>query len=85
MFFSVSGKYAAINAEAIEYLLPLIHDDKSKVRLYAIKALTMLSEAPEGRTTLLKHVPEFRKQLNDSSETVQRAAQIAIQVIEWKP
>lgn len=84
-FLSVSGKYAAINAEAIEYLLPLIHDEKSKVRLYAIKALTMLSEAPEGRRTLLKYVPEFRKRLRDSSPAVQRAAQIAIQVIEWKP
>ncbi|KAL7983187.1 hypothetical protein Chor_000049 [Crotalus horridus] len=82
---TTQGKYAAINAEAIEYLLPLIHEEKSKVRLYAIKALTMLSEAPEGRKTLLKYVPEFRKRLRDSSPAVQRAAQIAIQVIEWKP
>ncbi|KAG8146448.1 hypothetical protein E2320_012780 [Naja naja] len=57
----------------------------TQVRLYSIKALTMLSEAPEGRLVLLKHVPEFRKHLNDSNATVQRAAQIAIQVIEWKP
>uniref|UniRef100_A0A8C6YC70 Radial spoke head 14 homolog n=1 Tax=Naja naja TaxID=35670 RepID=A0A8C6YC70_NAJNA len=70
---TTQGKYAAIDAE------------KSKVRLYSIKALTMLSEAPEGRLVLLKHVPEFRKHLNDSNATVQRAAQIAIQVIEWKP
>uniref|UniRef100_A0A8C5RK71 Radial spoke head 14 homolog n=1 Tax=Laticauda laticaudata TaxID=8630 RepID=A0A8C5RK71_LATLA len=82
---TTQGKYAAINAEAIDYLLPLIHDEKSKVRLYAIKALTMLSEAPEGRLVLLKHVPEFQKHLDDSNATVQRAAQIAIQVIEWKP
>ncbi|ETE70450.1 Rhabdoid tumor deletion region protein 1, partial [Ophiophagus hannah] len=76
---------AVTTQEAIDYLLPLIHDGKSKVRLYAIKALTMLSEAPEGRLVLLKHVPEFRKHLDDSNATVQRAAQIAIQVIEWKP
>ncbi|XP_063171381.1 radial spoke head 14 homolog [Candoia aspera] len=82
---TTQGKYAAIHAEAIDYLLPLIHDEKSKVRLYAIKALTMLSEAPEGRKTLLRHVPEFQKRMNDSSPAIQRAAQIAVQVIEWKP
>ncbi|XP_061458472.1 radial spoke head 14 homolog [Rhineura floridana] len=82
---TTQGKYAAINADAIDTLLPLINDEKSKVRLYAIKALTMLSEAPEGRKTLLHHVPAFQEQLNDSSPAVRRAAEIAVQVIEWKP
>ncbi|XP_070618573.1 radial spoke head 14 homolog [Erythrolamprus reginae] len=82
---TTQGKYAAINANAIDYLLPLIHDGKSRVRLNSIKALTMLSEAPEGRATLLRHVSEFQTHLEDPSESVQRAAQIAIQVIEWKP
>lgn len=57
----------------------------SKARLNATKALTMLAEAPEGRKFLQPHVPIFRVLENDSSEAVQRAAQIAIKVIEWKP
>nr|XP_020654771.1 radial spoke head 14 homolog [Pogona vitticeps] len=87
MFAAVTtpGKYAAINADAINTLLPLINDDKSKVRLYAIKALTMLAEAPEGRRALLPQVQDFRERMNDSSPAVKRAAQIAVEVIEWKP
>lgn len=80
-----AGKYAAIRNDGIDCLLSLINDSNSKVRLYSIKALTMLAEAPEGRKMLLFHVPEFRERLNDPSEAVQRAAQIAIEVIEWKP
>lgn len=80
-----SGKYAAIDAAAIETLLPLIHDGKSKVRLYSIKALTMLSEAPEGRKTLLCHVEEFKLRMEDPNKAVRRAAEIAVEVITWKP
>ncbi|KAL8180636.1 UNVERIFIED_CONTAM: hypothetical protein K2H54_030144 [Gekko kuhli] len=82
---TTQGKYAAINAAAIETLLPLIHDEKSKVRLYSIKALTMLAEAPEGRKTLLCHMEEFQKRMKDPSEAVRRAANIAVEVITWKP
>lgn len=87
MFSAITteGKYAAIRNDGIDCLLSLINDSNSKVRLYSIKALTMLAEAPEGRKMLLFHVPEFRERLNDPSEAVQRAAQIAIEVIEWKP
>ena len=56
-----------------------------KARLNAIKALTMLAEAPEGRKFLQTQVPIFRVLEMDHSEGVQRAAQIAIKVIEWKP
>lgn len=56
-----------------------------KARLNAIKALTMLAEAPEGRKFLQVHVPDFRVLEVDTSEAVRRAAQIAINVIEWKP
>ncbi|KAJ7309903.1 hypothetical protein JRQ81_007987 [Phrynocephalus forsythii] len=79
------GKYAAIQADAINTLLPLIKEEKSKVRLYAIKALTMLAEAPEGRRALLPHVAEFRERMNDANPAVKKAAQIAVEVIEWKP
>nr|XP_056715126.1 radial spoke head 14 homolog [Euleptes europaea] len=82
---TTQGKYAAINAAAIETLLPLIHDEKGKVRLYSIKALTMLSEAPEGRKLLLCHVEDFEERKKDPSEAVRRAAKIAVEVITWKP
>lgn len=45
----------------------------------------MLAEAPEGRKFLQVHVPIFRVLEMDRSEAVQRAAQVAIKVIEWKP
>lgn len=45
----------------------------------------MLAEAPEGRKILQSHVPTFRALKEDTSAAVQRAAQIAVKVIEWKP
>nr|XP_031530575.1 radial spoke head 14 homolog [Vicugna pacos] len=82
---TTKGKYAALDAEAIRPLLELLHLSSSKVRLNAIKALTMLAEAPEGRKLLQAHVPTFRALEKDASAAVRQAAQIAIQVIEWKP
>lgn len=45
----------------------------------------MLAEAPEGRKVLQAHVPNFHVLKGDTSKAVQRAAQIAIKTIEWKP
>lgn len=80
-----TGKYAALDAEAIHPLLNLLGSSLSSARLNATKALTMLAEAPEGRKFLQSHVPIFRTLEEDPSEAVRRAAQIAIKVIEWKP
>ena len=80
-----AGKYAALDAEAIRPLLELLHSSLSKARLNAIKVLTMLAEAPEGRKLLQSHVPTLRALEEDTSAAVQRAAQIAVKVIEWKP
>ncbi|KFO57898.1 Rhabdoid tumor deletion region protein 1, partial [Corvus brachyrhynchos] len=74
-----------ISAEAIPPLLKLVAEETSKARLNAIKTLTLLAELPEGRQTLLDHRDTFQRCLDDPSEAVQRAAQIAITVIEWKP
>ncbi|KAM9622494.1 radial spoke head 14 homolog [Trichechus inunguis] len=82
---TTEGKYAALDAEAITPLLELLCSSMSKVRLNAIKALTMLAEAPEGRRYLQAHVPTFRVSEKDINQAVQRAAHIAIKVIEWKP
>lgn len=83
-FFSV-GKYAALHSGAIPKLLALVKDSHSKVRLNCIKALTTLSETPEGRKVLLPDVNLIQECLSDSNEAVSRAAAIAVQVIQWKP
>lgn len=80
-----TGKYAALDTEAIHPLLSLLGSSLSKARLNATKALTMLAEAPEGRKFLQSRVPVFRVLEDDTSEAVRRAAQIAVKVIEWKP
>ncbi|XP_007451121.1 PREDICTED: rhabdoid tumor deletion region protein 1 [Lipotes vexillifer] len=82
---TTKGKYAALDTEAIRPLLELLHSSLSKARLNAIKVLTMLAEAPEGRKLLQSHVPTFRALEEDTSAAVQQAAQIAVKVIEWKP
>lgn len=84
VLFSV-GKYAALHSGAIPKLLALVKDNHSKVRLNCIKALTTLSETPEGRKVLLPDVNLIQECLSDSSEVVSRAAAIAEQVIQWKP
>lgn len=81
----LAGKYAALDAEAIPPLMQLLSSAKSKVRLNATKALTMLAEAPEGRAYLQSHVHVFRVLEAEQNEAIKRAAQIAIKVIEWKP
>lgn len=45
----------------------------------------MLAEAPEGRKSLLPHVPTFRLLQMHKNEAIRRAAQVAIKVIEWRP
>ncbi len=53
---TTKGKYTALEADAIEPLVTLVDDATSEVRLNSLKALTCLSEAPEGRKMLLDHV-----------------------------
>lgn len=74
-----------MGAEAIPPLLTLVAEETSKARLNAIKTLTLLAELPEGRQALLDHRDTFLQCLHDPSEAVQRAAEIAIAVIDWKP
>lgn len=84
LFFS-AGKYAAFHSGAIPKLLALVKDSHSKVRLNCLKALTTLSETPEGRKVLLPDVNIIQECLMDFSEAVRRAAAIALQVIQWRP
>ncbi|XP_051008456.1 radial spoke head 14 homolog [Acomys russatus] len=83
---TTEGKYAALDADAITPLLELLCSSSTvKVCLNAIKALTMLAEAPEGRKLLHNHVSTFRLFQMNKNEAIQRAAQVAIKVIEWRP
>ncbi|XP_077986601.1 radial spoke head 14 homolog [Glandiceps talaboti] len=83
---TTQGKYQAIEAAAISNLVMLVNDETSEVRLNALKAITTLSEAPQGRAALLKHVELIQKHIDeDKSEAVQKAAEIAVKVITWKP
>ncbi|XP_021083198.2 radial spoke head 14 homolog [Mesocricetus auratus] len=83
---TTEGKYAALDANAISPLMELLcSTPTTKVCLNVTKALTMLAEAPEGRKLLQSHVPTFRLLQMHKNEAIQRAAQIAIKVIEWKP
>lgn len=67
-------------------MLQLVACDHSEARLNAIKTLTMLAEAPEGRQTLISRVAEMESQTMDpESKSVCEAAKIAIKVIRWKP
>ena len=50
------GKYTAIECGAIRELVKLVNDTQSETRSYALKAITMLAEAPEGRRELLEHI-----------------------------
>ncbi|NXU36865.1 RSP14 protein, partial [Drymodes brunneopygia] len=79
------GRSSAMGAEAVPPLLKLVAEETSKARLNAIKTLTLLAELPEGRKTLLEHRDTFQQCLDDPNEAVQRAAEIAITVIDWKP
>ena len=60
---TTQGKYKAIEAMAIPKLVNLVNDKSSEVRLNAIKAITTLSEAPEGRKALLENVSTVSLQI----------------------
>lgn len=82
---TTKGKYTALEAEAIPPLVELVDDQTSEVRLNALKALTCLAECPEGRKMLNEHVDKIRAHCEDAIPAVVKAAQIAVDVITWKP
>jgi hypothetical protein len=52
---------------------------------FSLKAITCLSEAPEGRKELLKHIEDVKKLEVDPVPIVSKHAQIAVRIITWKP
>lgn len=79
------GKYSCINAGAIDLTVPLINSSFSEVKLNALKLMTCLSEAPEGRKELLKHIEKIKQLENDPMPIVSKHANIAVRTITWKP
>lgn len=58
---TTKGKYTAINSGALEPLVNILDDQRSsEVRANALKAITCLSEAPEGREWLSQHISKVR-------------------------
>jgi len=82
---TTKGKYTALESDAILPLVDLVDDETSEVRLNALKALTCLAECPEGRKMLNTSVNKIRAHLDDPIPAVVKAAQIAVDVITWKP
>jgi hypothetical protein len=54
------GKYAVLEASALDKLVPLLSDINSEVRLNAIKALTLLAEATKAKAELQACLPKVR-------------------------
>ena len=52
------GKYAVLEGSALDKLIPLLSDINSEVRLNAIKALTLLAEAPKAKVQLQSCLPK---------------------------
>lgn len=79
-----------MEANAIPTLLKLLSPGQellgnSERTLNTIKALTTLSEAPEAREDLLGYVEVIKEASIGSTKAVARAAEIALNVIQWKP
>ncbi|XP_067087642.1 radial spoke head 14 homolog [Osmerus mordax] len=79
------GKYQALKAGALPPLLALVGSEDLAVCANALRALTVLAEAPHARTELLEHVPLLETRLSHPADIIRRAAQTAISVVSWTP
>ncbi|XP_014827710.1 PREDICTED: radial spoke head 14 homolog [Poecilia mexicana] len=87
------GKYLCLELDVIPVLLRLLSEEEDEERkkrrktlvIYCLRALTGLSEAPEGRVILSNELPLLERRSNEQDEDVRRAAQTAIKVVTWKP
>jgi len=83
---TTKGKYTAINSGALEPLVTILGDERStEIRVNALKAITCLSEAPEGREWLSKHVTKITDLTSDKNPAVVKHANIAVNIITWRP
>ncbi|XP_033219924.1 uncharacterized protein LOC117174720 isoform X2 [Belonocnema kinseyi] len=81
------GKLRALELQIMSRLLYLVSDHHSQeLQLMALKTLTNIAEAPEGRMKLLKgHLENIKDIKTCNNEDTERHKQILLDVIQWKP
>lgn len=78
-------KLKVINSGGLKLLMDLAFHEAKEVRTNALSAITRLAEHPIGRTEALSQVDRLKVLLEDPVAIVRKQAQIAINVITWKP
>ncbi|KAL5110376.1 hypothetical protein TcWFU_005292 [Taenia crassiceps] len=79
------GRYECLSGDAVPNLLRCLLSQSTRVRINALKALTSIGEAPEGRCILQKSLEQIECLMGDESAGVRKHAEIAVNVIKWKP
>ncbi|CAF0914935.1 unnamed protein product [Adineta steineri] len=79
------GKYCTIKAGAIPKLVALLNNESTELIVNALKAITCIAEAPEGRKQLLESVDQIDQYVDHRLPNIAKHAQIAAKVIKWKP
>lgn len=92
-----AGKHQCLHLDLVPVLLDVVsqnqQEDEEQRRkrkalvVYALRALTSLAEAPNGRRLLMERLPllERRTQADEEDQEIRRAAQTAVRVITWTP
>ncbi|XP_067134338.1 radial spoke head 14 homolog [Centruroides vittatus] len=81
----IKGKFKAVEGNALPLLLCILEDSSVETRKNCLKAITMLAEVPTGREFFLKNIQEIRHLLSDPDKEVREIAEVAYEVIIWKP
>ncbi|RVE67827.1 hypothetical protein OJAV_G00085410 [Oryzias javanicus] len=97
MFTAVTtaGKLRCLHLDVLPVLLKLVcerHDEEQIRRrrkplvIYALRALTMLAETPEGRRLLQEQLPLLRRRSEEEEDQdIQQVLQTAVQVVTFSP
>ncbi|KAM7415521.1 hypothetical protein PAMA_017840 [Pampus argenteus] len=95
-----TGKLQCLDLDVLPVLLHLVSeqteeeeaDEERRSRrkalvIYALRALTSLAEAPDGRRLLLEQLPllKRRSEAPEEDQDIRRAAQTAVRVVTWTP
>nr|XP_019969477.1 PREDICTED: radial spoke head 14 homolog [Paralichthys olivaceus] len=94
-----AGKQQCLDLDIVPVLLHLLsiqrqEDEEAERRprrkalvVYALRALTSLAEAPDGRRLLLEQLPvlKSRSEATEEDDDIRRAAQTVVRVVTWTP
>ncbi|XP_069379021.1 radial spoke head 14 homolog isoform X2 [Paralichthys olivaceus] len=95
-----AGKQQCLDLDIVPVLLRLLsiqrqeEDEEAERRprrkalvVYALRALTSLAEAPDGRRLLLEQLPvlKSRSEATEEDDDIRRAAQTVVRVVTWTP